>query len=76
MLVYVSRLNRRESPGEPAGSQVEGHDDRIDPARWRPLIMSFQHFFGLGDALQPSTLARIPESAYRPADPDNQHAPR
>jgi flavin reductase (DIM6/NTAB) family NADH-FMN oxidoreductase RutF len=56
--------------------RLEGHDDRIDPARWRPLIMSFQHFFGLGDALQPSTLARIPESAYRPADPDGQHAPR
>jgi flavin reductase (DIM6/NTAB) family NADH-FMN oxidoreductase RutF len=56
--------------------RLEGHDDRIDPARWRPLIMSFQHFFGLGDALQPSTLARIPESAYRPADPDSQHAPR
>ena len=46
--------------------RLAGHDDRIDPARWRPLIMSFQHFFGLGDRVYPSTLARIPESAYRP----------
>lgn len=56
--------------------RMEGHDDRIDPARWRPLIMSFQHFFGIGDALHPSMLARIPESAYRPADPDSRGAPR
>jgi flavin reductase (DIM6/NTAB) family NADH-FMN oxidoreductase RutF len=48
--------------------RLDGHDDRIDPSRWRPLIMSFQHFFGLGDTLHPSTLARIPESAYRPTD--------
>ena len=47
------------------GVRLAGHDDRIDPARWRPLIMSFQHFFGLGDSVHPSTLARIPESAYR-----------
>jgi hypothetical protein len=46
--------------------RLDGHEDRIDPARWRPLIMSFQRFFGLGDEAHPSTLARIPESAYRP----------
>ena len=46
--------------------RLEGHADRIDPDRWRPLIMSFQHFYGLGDRLHSSTLARIPESAYRP----------
>lgn len=46
--------------------RLEGHDDRIDPARWRPLIMSFQRFFGLGDEVHHSTLAEIPESAYRP----------
>ena len=49
--------------------RLDGHADRIDPRLWRPLIMSFQHYFGLGEALPPSTLARIPESAYRPADP-------
>lgn len=45
---------------------LEGHDDRIDPRRWRPLIMSFCQFFGLGDVIHPSRLAEIPESAYRP----------
>ncbi len=46
--------------------RMAGHDDRIDPELWRPLIMSFQHFFGLGERVHDSTLARIPESAYRP----------
>jgi flavin reductase (DIM6/NTAB) family NADH-FMN oxidoreductase RutF len=46
--------------------RMEGYDDRIDPRRWRPLIMSFCEFFGLGDVVHPSTLAEIPESAYRP----------
>lgn len=45
---------------------VEGHADRIDPVKWRPLIMSFCHFFGLGERVHPSRLAEIPESAYRP----------
>jgi flavin reductase (DIM6/NTAB) family NADH-FMN oxidoreductase RutF len=45
---------------------VPGERDRIDPDKWRPLIMSFQHFYGLTPRLQASTLATIPESAYRP----------
>jgi flavin reductase (DIM6/NTAB) family NADH-FMN oxidoreductase RutF len=45
---------------------VPGEPDRIDPDKWRPLIMSFQHFYGLTPRLQESTLATIPESAYRP----------
>jgi flavin reductase (DIM6/NTAB) family NADH-FMN oxidoreductase RutF len=45
---------------------VDGERDRIDPDKWRPLIMSFQQFYGLGaDRLQPSTLAQVPESLYR-----------
>jgi flavin reductase (DIM6/NTAB) family NADH-FMN oxidoreductase RutF len=48
---------------------MAGHPNRIDPDLWRPLIMSFQHFYGLGSRLHPSTLAEIPESAYRPAPP-------
>lgn len=47
--------------------RMRGYDDRIDPERWRPLIMSFCQFFGLGDMVHHSTLAEIPESAYRPA---------
>jgi flavin reductase (DIM6/NTAB) family NADH-FMN oxidoreductase RutF len=45
---------------------VDGTDDRIDPVKWRPLIMSFCQFFGLGSIVHPSRLAEIPESAYRP----------
>ncbi len=46
--------------------RMDGHADRIDPDRWRPLIMSFTQFYGLGDRVHHSTLAEIPESAYRP----------
>jgi flavin reductase (DIM6/NTAB) family NADH-FMN oxidoreductase RutF len=47
---------------------MAGEPNRIDPDKWRPLIMSFQQFYGLGrDRLHHSTLGEIPESAYRPA---------
>jgi flavin reductase (DIM6/NTAB) family NADH-FMN oxidoreductase RutF len=46
---------------------LAGFTDRIDPEKWRPLIMSFCQFFGLGPKVHPSRLAEIPESAYRPA---------
>lgn len=45
--------------------RMPGTENRIDPERWRPLIMSFGEFFGLGGKLRPSTLATIPEEAYR-----------
>lgn len=44
--------------------------NRVDPDRWRPLIMSFQHFYGLGERVHESTLARIPEAHYRTLDVD------
>jgi flavin reductase (DIM6/NTAB) family NADH-FMN oxidoreductase RutF len=50
--------------------RVPGHADRIDPDAWRPLIMSFQHLYGLGPKVQESTLARIPEHLYRGPDID------
>lgn len=40
--------------------------NHIDPDRWRPLIMSFCHFYGLGERLWESRLAEIPEERYRP----------
>ncbi|MGQ0815661.1 MAG: flavin reductase family protein [Gemmatimonadota bacterium] len=46
--------------------RMAGYPDRVDPRSWRPLIMSFCEFFGLGDVVHHSTLAEIPESAYRP----------
>jgi flavin reductase (DIM6/NTAB) family NADH-FMN oxidoreductase RutF len=49
------------------GLLLPGHEHRIDPTKWRPLIMSFCQFFGLAEGmLQPSRLAEIPESMYRP----------
>jgi flavin reductase (DIM6/NTAB) family NADH-FMN oxidoreductase RutF len=45
---------------------LAGHQNRIDPDKWRPLIMNFCRFYGLGEEVFPSTLAQIPESSYRP----------
>ncbi len=47
---------------------VDGIPDRIDPDKWRPLMMSFQKFYGLGEELHPSRLATIREELYRNAD--------
>ena len=35
----------------------DGPRPRIDPVRWRPLIMSFCRFFGVGGEVHPSRLA-------------------
>lgn len=49
------------------GIMMEGKPDRIDPDKWRPLIMSFQEFYGLmPEKLQRSELGQIPEMLYRP----------
>jgi flavin reductase (DIM6/NTAB) family NADH-FMN oxidoreductase RutF len=45
---------------------MAGTTDRIDPERWRPLMMSFCQFYGLGPRIHSSTLGEIPESMYRP----------
>ena len=46
---------------------MPGQTNRIDPDRWRPLIMSFQEFYGLGAGkLHHSMLGEIPEQLYRP----------
>lgn len=45
--------------------QMKGTANRIDSDKWRPLIMSFQEFYGLGPRLHRSTLATIPEELYR-----------
>src|SRR5262249_8660430 len=50
---------------------MDGQPDRIDPDKWRPLIMSFQKFYGLAPAqLRDSRLAGIPERTYRSPDVD------
>ena len=45
---------------------MEGENDRIDPDKWRPLMMSFCRFYGLGEEVHASRLAEIPETLYRP----------
>ncbi len=45
---------------------MEGEANRIDPDKWRPLIMSFQKFYGLkAQQARESTLSSIQESVYR-----------
>ncbi|OBT84884.1 hypothetical protein VE02_06538 [Pseudogymnoascus sp. 03VT05] len=48
------------------GIRMEGSKNRIDPDRWRPMIMSFQELYGLrGKVVGESVLARIGEEEYR-----------
>jgi flavin reductase (DIM6/NTAB) family NADH-FMN oxidoreductase RutF len=50
---------------------MAGHPDRVDPDKWRPLIMSFQEYYGLAPhKLHASILAQIPERLYRSPDVD------
>jgi len=50
--VHIVKLHVEESllVGDPARHH-------IDPQKWRPLIMSFCRFFGMGDEVHPSRLA-------------------
>jgi hypothetical protein len=50
------------------GILMEGYPNRVDPDKWRPLIMSFQQFYGLGQQVHASELGRIPEALYRTPD--------
>jgi len=47
---------------------MNGDPNRVDPDKWRPLIMSFQQFYGLGERVHDSSLASIPEYKYRSPD--------
>lgn len=60
--VRIQRVHLEES------ILMNGEPNRVDPDKWRPLIMSFQQFYGLGPQVHDSTLARIPESLYRGPD--------
>jgi flavin reductase (DIM6/NTAB) family NADH-FMN oxidoreductase RutF len=50
---------------------MSGNSNRVDPDKWRPLIMSFQKFYGLGEQIQHSKLSEIPEYLYHSPDMDN-----
>ncbi|KAI0867574.1 hypothetical protein GGS24DRAFT_515161 [Hypoxylon argillaceum] len=46
--------------------RMEGYPNRIDPDKWRPLIMSFQELYGLSDGkVTASALGQINEEKYR-----------
>jgi flavin reductase (DIM6/NTAB) family NADH-FMN oxidoreductase RutF len=49
---------------------MNGSNKRVDPDKWRPLIMSFQKFYGLGDQVHDSKLSEIPEILYHSPDMD------
>lgn len=42
-----------------------GDTNHVDPDKWRPLMMSFQEFYGFGTKVAPSALAQIPERLYK-----------
>ncbi len=56
--VRISRTHAEEA------ILVRGEPHRIDPDKWRPLMMSFQRLYGLGLQTYDSVLATIPESLY------------
>jgi flavin reductase (DIM6/NTAB) family NADH-FMN oxidoreductase RutF len=47
---------------------MDGEPNRIDPGKWRPLILSFQEFYGLGAKVHSSRLGTVPEALYRSPD--------
>jgi flavin reductase (DIM6/NTAB) family NADH-FMN oxidoreductase RutF len=68
LLVFEVRIQRVHAH---PGLLMDGEPNRVDPDRWRPLIMSFQKFYGLtAGQIHPSRLGEIPESAYRSPDVD------
>ncbi|MDL5511114.1 flavin reductase family protein [Arenibacter sp. M-2] len=43
---------------------MDNNPNRVDPDKWKPLIMSFQEFYTTGNKVHESTLAQIPENLY------------
>jgi flavin reductase (DIM6/NTAB) family NADH-FMN oxidoreductase RutF len=58
MELRVQRVHLEES------ILMDNDSNRVDPDKWRPLIMSFQEFYGLGEKVHYSTLGEIPEEMY------------
>lgn len=50
---------------------ADDRPDHVDPDKWRPLIMSFQQFYGLGERVHSSTLAQVPEHLYRTTETES-----
>lgn len=68
LMVFEVRIQRVYAAQE---ILMSGHSNRIDPDKWRPLIMSFQKFYGLARGqVHDSLLGEIPEDMYRSPDVD------
>lgn len=66
--VRVQRVHVDES------IMMDGDPNRVDPDKWRPLIMSFQEFYGLGPKVRASRLGTVPEALYRGPDIERARA--
>jgi flavin reductase (DIM6/NTAB) family NADH-FMN oxidoreductase RutF len=53
---------------------MDGNPHRVDPDKWRPLIMSFQQFYGLGEQVHDSKLATVAENLYRTPEMEERRA--
>jgi len=68
LLLFEARIQRVHVAPE---ILMDGWPNRIDPDKWRPLIMSFQKFYGLASGqVHDSFLGEIPEELYRSPDVD------
>ena len=68
VLVFETRIQRVHVE---ENILMAGDPNRIDPDKWKPLIMSLQKFYGLAPGqIHESTLGRILESLYRSPDVD------
>jgi flavin reductase (DIM6/NTAB) family NADH-FMN oxidoreductase RutF len=82
--VHITKLHVDEKL---LASNVDGNSNgqrpHIDPVQWRPLIMSFCRFFGLGGEVHPSRLAESDFMKFmtqgttsQPANSLGKHEPR
>lgn len=53
----------------------EQFENRIDPMKWNPLLMSFLQFFERGGNVHPSRLGEIPQEAYGARRPVRRRIP-
>src|SRR5690606_14152035 len=50
---------------------MDNNPNRVDPDKWKPLVMSFQEFYTLGNKVHYSTLAEISERLYSAYDKES-----